>query len=339
MSEQKDFYKVLGVKEDAPAAEIKTVYRKLAREFHPDRNKDKPGAEARFKEISEAYSVLSDDKKRREYDQMRKNPFFGSGGGRGPGRPGGGGGFGSSGFGDGPFTSAGGGRFYRTADGTYVRLDSEGGGDQPFSSGSGGRGGAGRPDAGGGFSDIFSQFFGSAPEQRKRQGASGLDRKRTVKISFRRMISGGKITLKLGEEKLGIPVPRGVEDGYKIRIRGRGNLAPDGQRGDLYVTIRVTGVEGIWREGLDLHTEASVSVFEAMLGSEGSVKMPLGKKIKVKIPAGVQPGEVLRIKGKGIEADEGTGNLLVHVRVEIPRDLTSKQKSVLAETARKTGLK
>ncbi len=323
MSEQKDFYKVLGVKEDAPADEIKKIYRKLARDFHPDRNKDKPGAEVRFKEISEAYTVLSDHKKRREYDQMRKNPFFGAG----PDvrQRGGAGGFGSR-----PFTSASGGRFYEAADGTYVRMDSA----DPFSS-SGSRGAA---DPAGGLGDIFSQFFGSSVNPGKKRRPSGLDRKRTVNISFRRMIAGGKIALKLGEEKLGIPVPRGVEDGYRIRIRGRGHLTPDGQRGDLYVTIRVGTVDGIWRDGLDLHTEAKVSVIEAILGSEGSVKMPLGKKIKIKIPVGVQPGEVLRIKGKGIETDNGTGNLLVHVRVEVPRDLTAKQKSILAEAARKAGL-
>ena len=337
MSEQNDFYKILGIREDAPAEEIKRIYRKLARDFHPDRNKDKPGAEARFKEISEAYSVLSDDKKRRDYDQARNPLFFASETGFGRGfEPAGEQRGRSDPFGNQPFTSARGGRFYRKPDGTYVRMDPEGVGRQPFTSSRTGPVGA---DAGEGFVDIFSQFFGATAEKEEKRRSSRLDRHRTVKISFRRMMVGGKITLKLGAEKLGIPVPRGVEDGYKIRIRGRGNQALDGRRGDLYVTVRVSGIDGIWREGLDLHTEAKVSLFEAMTGSEGSVKIPLGKKIKVKIPAGVQPGEVLRIKGKGIETDKGTGNLLVHVRLVTPRDLTSKQKAIIAEAARKAGLK
>lgn len=321
MSEQKDFYSTLGVAKTASPEEIKKVYRKLAREYHPDRNKDKPGAEARFKEISEAYSVLSHKKKRAEYDQMRSNPFFGRAAGPGPG----------SGAGE-PFTSGRDSQFYRMPDGTYVRVQSDGPGR---ATGSGSR----QDMGGGGFSDLFSQFFGASAESGSIPRASGLDRKRTVRISFRRMIAGGKINMKIDGENLAIPIPRGVEDGYKVRIRGRGNQAPNGNRGDLYVTVRVGGVEKIHREGLDLHTEAQVSVFEAMLGTEGSVKLPLGKKIKLKIPAGVQAGEILRIKGKGIETDDGTGNLLVHIAIHIPRNLTARQKSILSEAARKTGLK
>jgi len=323
MSGEKDFYKVLGVSEDVNQEEIKTVYRKLAREFHPDQNKDKPGAEERFKEISEAYSVLSDDNKRKDYDNMRLNPFFSQGGGPRPG---------ASGFAGGDPFSAGrsGGRFYRTPDGTYVRMDSN----------QGARGGM--PDSDGGLSDLFSSFFSSQqppPRPTTSRKPSSLDEHKTVGISFRRMLAGGKIEFSHHGEKIRIPIPKGIEDGFKIRIKGKGKRAANGRRGNLYVTVSVANVEGIWREGNDLHTEATVGMFEAVFGSEGKIKMPLGQQIKVKIPAGVQPGEILRVKGKGIESETGTGNLFVHVRVQIPQKLSAKQKAVLSDASRKARLK
>jgi DnaJ-class molecular chaperone len=329
MSGVKDYYKVMGVQEKATPEEIKKVYRKLAREFHPDQNKDKPGAEERFKEISEAYSILSDENKRKEYDIQRQNPFFSGRGGPG-GQPGQ-----RSQHAD-PFSAGrAGGRFYRSPDGTYVRMESS----------QEGRGGGYESD--GGFSDLFSSFFAGGPQsqqqsqqqQPRQRPPSSLDKQKTVNISFRRMLAGGKIEFTHQGEKIRVPIPKGIEDGFKIRIKGKGKQAANGRRGNLYVTVRVDEAPGIWREGIDLHTEAPIGMFEAVFGSDGNIKMPLGQHIKVKIPAGVQPGEVLRVRGRGIETDAGTGNLFVHIRVEIPRDLSKKQKAVLSEAARKARIK
>jgi DnaJ-class molecular chaperone len=322
MSGLKDYYKVLGVPEGATSEEIKKVYRKLAREFHPDQNKDKPGAEDRFKEISEAYSVLSDEKKRKEFDEQRRNPFYSTQGRSSP-RQGRGGQTGD------PFSAGrGGGRFYRAPDGTYVRMD-------------GGQTGQGQShESDGGFNDLFSSFFtGGQEQQQQHRKDPALDRKRTIHISFRRMLAGGKIEFDHQGEKIRVSIPKGIEDGFRIRVKGKGTQASNGRHGNLYITIRVDEAPGIWREGNDLHTEAPIGMFEAVFGSDGKIKLPLGQQISVKIPAGVQPGEVLRVKGKGVATETETGSLFVHVRVMIPKNLNAKQKAALSDAAKKARLK
>jgi len=321
MSGLKDYYKVMGVPEGATSEEIKKVYRKLAREFHPDQNKDKPGAEERFKEISEAYTVLSDVKKRKEYDEQRRNPFFSAQGRSDPRH-------GQSGQTSDPFSAGrGGGRFYRAPDGTYVRMDD------------GQRTQSQTDDSDAGFNDIFSSFFSGGREQQKTRKNPALDRHRTIHISFRRMLAGGKIEFDHQGEKIRVSIPKGIQDGFRIRVKGKGKTASNGRSGDLYITIRVDEAPGIWREGNDLHTEAPIGMFEAVFGSDGKIKLPLGQQINVKIPAGVQPGEVLRVKGKGVETESETGSLFVHVRVMIPKNLNAKQKAALSDAARKARLK
>lgn len=312
----KDFYEVLGVSEGASADEIKKAYRKLAREHHPDKNPDKPGAEAKFKEIQEAYSVLSDDEKRKEYDLRRKNPFGAFGDGSGPtGRRG----------------------EYRAPDGTYVRFDT-GGGGSPF----GEPGPYGEP--GGSFGDIFSRFFGGeAPEDpfgaRREQRTRGRDIQTNLSISFDEALQGGKreVTLPDGT-RVRIEIPKGVESGYKIRLKDRGAEGAAGQRGDLYVTFNVQPHAKYRREGNDLYKTVKVGAFDAMFGVKRSVRTPYGKQIKITIPAGSQPGDRLRVREQGVETETGRGDLYVEIEIEIPRDLTKEQAEALRAAAKEAGL-
>lgn len=296
-----DYYKTLGVAENADATAIKKAFRTLARELHPDRNPDDPTAEDRFKEVQQAYETLSDPASRKQYDRMRK--------------------FGGGPFGGGsPFESRSGSRYRQNPDGTYVRMD------PGF-------------EAGGGFSDIFEQFFGRAnPGTNPGAGPGGggsrarqadpkaYDRNRSVRISFERMLKGGKISFSLDGDRISIPFPKGVKDGHKVRIRGKGRPMPDGGKGNLYVTLRVDEDDRFTRDGLAVHTHLSVSVFDALLGAKTEVQSPHGTRLKLTIPQGSQPGDRLRIKGHGVETEDDKGDLIVHLDVFLPETLSEEQR-------------
>ena len=318
MAEIKDYYGVLGIGEKATKADIKKVYRKLAREYHPDRNQGKPDAEEKFKEIQEAYEVLSNDEKRQKYDRLRKNPFGGDfqGSFGGPsGDP----------FSE-MFASRGGGRFYQAPDGTYVRVEQ----NDPRRSGSE----SGSPL--GGLGEMFSQFFRSAePDE---PTGRRLDRKRSIRITFKRMLEGGRIRIDLDGKKFQVPFPKGVRDGYRVRVRGQGAPGSGGQRGDLYVTFRVADHSDFIREGNDVHANVNVPALEAILGTEKDVVDPYGKKIRLHLRAGIQPGEILRVRGHGIETEREKGNLLVHVALTVPDNLTEEQRATIERAAREAGL-
>lgn len=316
MPSVKDYYNILGVGETATAAEIKKAYRKLAREFHPDQNPDKAGAEERFKEIQEAYSVLSDKEKRKEYDARRKNPFgsFGDG-------------FGASGRGGG----------FRAPDGTHIRFETSGG--SPF--------GGGPPfeeSSGGSFGDIFGRFFGGeAPDdsfaKRRESRARGRDVETTLSLSFKEALLGGKREVTLPDNtRVRIDIPEGVDSGYKIRLKGRGAEGPSGTRGDLYVTFNVQPNSRYRREGNDLYTTVRVSAFEAMFGVQRSVPTPYEKRIKITIPKGSQPGDRLRLRDQGVRTADGRGDLYVEIAVAIPQKLTAEQEEILRAAAENAGL-
>lgn len=319
MSDRKDYYKVLGVAESATVKEIKKAHRKLARQYHPDHNQGKPGTEERFKEVQEAYEVLSHVKARKRYDRYRNSPYDGPFGGA----------FTNDGgaFGD-IFTTDAGGQFYRAPDGTFFR------------------GGPAGPSPVGGseglfdnLGDLFGDLFAGAPGPGpSRQPKKKYNRKRTIRLSFKRMLKGGTIEIDIHGEKIAVPYPKGVKDGYRVRMKGRGAVRPDGSRGDLYVTIRINEHHAFRRDGLDLHSEVTVSAIEALISVSRSITGPYGTKIRLKVPSGVQPGEVLRIRGQGIITDDKTGDLLVHVKVNVPTDLTDEQRRTLEEAARSAGL-
>ncbi len=304
MPQLKNYYDILGVNEKAGAEEIKKVYRKLAQKYHPDRNPDKPDAEDRFKEVQEAYSVLSDAKKRKQYDRMRQNPFGAFGG----------------------FTANNGDRFYQRPDGTYVRFSNDDG-DIDFSDIFG--------DTVGGIGDFFSRIFGGdAPKTRQTPNT-----KTTVRLSFDQALRGGKTTVRLPDGKtVRLTIPRGVHDGFRIRLKGRGQQGADGQRGHVFVTFKVDPHPRFRREDDDLYVTETINAVEAMLGTTRHLTNPYGKRIKVPIHAGTQPGARLRLKGQGVQTDQGAGDLYVEVEVLIPENLTEAQRDALRKAAKKAGL-
>ncbi|MDE2997389.1 MAG: DnaJ domain-containing protein [Bacteroidota bacterium] len=302
-----DFYKTLGVDEKADAVAIKKAYRKLARELHPDKNPSDTSSEERFKEVQQAYEVLSDPEKRKQYDRMKR---YGGMGGFGGGSP----------FGAGsPFESRSGFRYRQNPDGTYVRMDEDFG-------------------AGPGFSDLFERFFGGAatgaqggagPSRARPADSKAYDRNRTVRISFERMLKGGKISFSLDGKKISIPFPKGVNDGHKVRIRGKGRPMPNGGKGNLFVSIRVDDDDRCTRDGVNVHTHLNVSVFDALLGATTEVLSPHRKRLKLSIPEGSQPGDRLRIKGHGVLMEKESGDLIVHLDVFLPESLSEEQKELI----------
>jgi molecular chaperone DnaJ/curved DNA-binding protein len=328
MPETKDLYDVLGVDDDASKEEIKKAYRNLAREHHPDRNPDDPNAEEKFKEIQKAYSILSDEEKRQQYDAQRR---FGGGGFGGPG----------AGGGRGSWSQGAGGPEIRFEQGNFDDVFGGGGGlGDIFESFFGGRGGGGAP----GGQDPFRQQRGGRQRGRGRQRQrsrhrSGQDIETTLRLSFKEALEGGRKQVELPTgESIRLKIPDGVRDGTKIRLRGRGQAGPTGERGDLYVTFDVGDHPRFRRKGDDIHLTETVDVFEAMFGTERRIPTPYGQRIKVTIPAGTQPGEKLRLRGQGVKTDDGQGDLYVEVDVDIPTDLTDEQRTILREAADEAGL-
>jgi molecular chaperone DnaJ len=366
---EKDYYKVLGVPKDATEAEIKKAYRKLAREFHPDANKGDAGAEARFKEISEANDVLGDPKKRKEYDDARA--LFGNGGFRAG--PGGG------------------------AGGTFnFDLGDLFGGAQGGAGGAGGAGGFG-----GGLGDVFGGLFNRGGGAGTRtQPRRGQDIESEVTLSFTEAVDGATVPLRMSSQqpckacsgtgdKNGTPrvcptcvgtgqvsrggsgsfsltdpcvdckgrgliaqdpcevchgsgrakssrtmqvrIPAGVSDGQRIRLRGKG--APGergGPAGDLYVVVHVGAHPVFGRKGDNLTVTVPVTFDEAALGGEIRVPTLGGPAVTLKIPAGTPNGRTMRARGKGAVRKDGTrGDLLVTVEVAVPKDLGDKAREAL----------
>ena len=295
---QKDFYKVLGVSKDADEATIKKAYRKLARTWHPDQNKGNPEAEERFKEIGEAYTVLSNPEQRQQYDAIRA---MGAGGFRG-----GAGGGGASGvnFED-IFGAFGGGN------GGNVRFSTSGSG------------------AGFNLDDILGAFggFGGAhgsPYQQAPQ--KGEDLHASTRITLKQSLSGVNIKLAVSGNPMTVKVPKGIKDGQSVRLRGKGKASINGgSAGDLIVTIHVEEDPVYSREGNDLRMTLPVTFAEATLGA--NVELPLidGSTVTVKVPAGSDSGRTLRLKGRGVATKKGTGDLLATISVVVPKDLTPEQ--------------
>ncbi len=367
---QKDFYAVLGVSASATADEIKKQYRRLAKQYHPDTNKGDPKAAERFKEISEAYNVIGDAEKRKQYDDMRRlgafDPFTARRGGGAP-RPG------ASGAGARP-----------GAGGTYERTEE-------FDIG--GLGGLG---------DLFSSMFGgsrpkpSGPEK-------GQSVETTLEIPFKIAVTGGKVPIELDvneecgtckgtgaaagakiqtcpecrgsgnisfgqggfatvrpcpmclgkgqvptqkcpacngvgntrtHKKVLITVPQGTESGSKIRLKGQGGAGlRGGPSGDILITFQVKDDPAYEREGLDLIVQAPVNIAQATLGSKVSVVTIDDKKVTITLPKGTPSGKRFRIRGQGITRDGKTGDLLVEIQLTVPETLTPEQERLMKQFA------
>jgi molecular chaperone DnaJ len=344
VSEKRDYYEVLGVGRDADASELKRAYRKLALELHPDRNSSDKEAEERFKEASEAYQVLSDPEKRGLYDR------FGHEGPRGSG-------FGSgfsnvsdifSAFGDifgdlfGGFGGFGGGRAQARGADLETRVDltlaevSSGVSKEvklrrritcKDCGGSGAAAGSGRERC---------QQCGGHGQVMHRQGFLMIQtvcpicrgEGTIVRKPCEPCQGSGLVT---SEEDLRVNIPAGVEDGATLRLSGRGEAAPGGgQTGHLYVSLHVAADPRFDRDGADLHTVVSLSFPQAALGA--TLKAPsLGGEVELNVAPGTQPGETIVLRGKGLPRlqGRGTGDLIAHLRLVVPKTLSIEQEAAL----------
>lgn len=292
--EYKDYYKTLGVERNASAEDIKKAFRKLAMKYHPDRNKGNKEAEEKFKDINEAYEVLSDPQKRARYDQL-----------------------GSS----------------------YSQWQQNGGNASNFNWGdwanAAGRGGA-QVDMndfgdlfGGGFSDFFSAIFGGMPTgstRRQTRSAARPSYQQQVEITLDEAYHGTQRAFQVGQRRIEVKIPAGAKTGTKVRVAGGG---PDGNS-DLYLVVNVLPDARFTIDGEDLTTEVKLDLYTAVLG--GSIVVStLAGNVTLTIPAGTQPGQVFRLKDRGLprlRQPNTFGNLYVKVRVELPRTLTADQREL-----------
>lgn len=296
----KDFYKTLGVAKDVSDAELKKTYRKLARKYHPDSNQGDAAAEAKFKEISEAYSVLSDSEQRAEYDEIRA---MGSGAR-----------FTAGGAGAGGFEDV----FSRFGQGSRQSADFE---DifAMFNQGQGGSFGSGR------FGQPSGGFRGFGGPQK------GADVTARTTLDFATAVQGETITLQGEDGKpFKVKIPAGVKDGQKIRLRGRGRPSPDGgENGDIVVSITVRPHPVFTRDGLNLRLTVPVKFTEATLGATIEVPTLGGDVVKLRVAPGTPSGRVLRVKGRGVKSSKGTGDLLAELQVAVPAHLDDAARSAL----------
>lgn len=320
---EKDFYSVLGVEKTADAAEIKKAYRKLARKWHPDQNTGNKQAEEKFKQIGEAYAVLSDPEQRKQYDAIRSL----GGGARFAAGPGGSGGFEdvfSGMFGGNPNI-----RFSHGGPGGGAGSNA---GFEDILGGlfSGGFGGAAGP--GGGFGPGGPAYgpgpgFGPSGPAPKR----GADLATRTRLTFKQAAEGAKLRLTVEGRTVTARIPAGVRDGQKIKIAGRGRPGINGGTdGDLLVTINVDPHPLFTMDGKDLRLQLPVTLNEAVFGTTVEVPTLSGVKVSIRVPAGTKSGTVLRAREQGIKTSRGTGDLLLEVAVDIPEQLTPAAKQAIA---------
>ncbi|MDR1412813.1 MAG: DnaJ domain-containing protein [Actinomycetes bacterium] len=331
----KDYYELLGVKKDASADEIKKAFRKAARTHHPDAG----GNEETFKQINEAYEVLSDKEKREQYDQFGQ--YFGPNG-PGPGYASGAGG-GAAGNPFGGYTAAGGwpGGVGGTSGYQQVEFDMGDLGDIFGSIFSGAQTGrvsqSGVGGSGGSPFSGFTGFGGSGGGMRGQaaQAIPGQDLQLDVTISFDEAMTGTSRKVQTGQGKeFTVNIPAGANDGGKIKFRGKGGTsASGGPRGDLYVYTRIAPHAFFRREKSDVLLDLPLTISEAALGTTVTVPVPDGRHAKLKIPAGTQSGKVFRMKGKGAPKlkGRGHGDLRVKAVVNIPRRVNAKQRKLLEQ--------
>jgi DnaJ-class molecular chaperone len=326
---KRDYYDVLGVSKGASADEIKQAYRKLARRYHPDMNKDNKQAEEKFKEVQEAYDVLSDAAKRRNYDQFgHAGVGAGVGAGSGPGGPG-----------VDPFEA------FRRAQrgrggggGTYTWQTSPGVSVEDFDFG----------DNGAGLGDLFEQLFGrggrttagrGAPRGRTRAAPErGGDVEYPVSLTFEQAARGTSLSLQISRdgklETIDVKIPSGVKDGSRIRLKGQGERISGGESGDLFIITTVQPHPYFRREGLDVLVEVPISLWEALLGTRVSVPT-LDGPVTLTIPPGTSSHAKLRIRERGVFRGTEKGDQLCVVRVLVPKNLDEDDRRTIERLASK----
>jgi len=311
----KDYYKSLEVSKNATADEIKKSYRKLARKYHPDVNPGNKQAEEKFKEISEAYEVLSNAENRKKYDQLgadfKKYEQTGH---------------------------AGGGGF----DWSKYAQQQQGGRQYQYQSSEDAFGG-------GGFSDFFESIFGGSfgggfssgvGTRQRSQVSKGQDYSSEMEISLPEAYSGSSRLINVNGQQLRIKIKPGVAEGQVLKLAGKGGPGAKGANGDLYITIKIAPDPLYKRKGNDLYKDEHIDLFIALLGGE-KVIHTLDGDIKMHIPAETQNGTVLRVKNKGFplyDKPETFGNLYLKIKVDLPKGLTEKEKE-LVKQLRETHLK
>jgi len=298
----KDYYKTLGVARSADANEIRRAYRKLALKHHPDRNPGDKQAEDRFKDINEAYEVLGDASKRARYDQL--------------------------------------GASYRA-----YRRSGAGPGEFDWSQWMAGAPGGVRVEVGdlgemfgGGFSEFFNSIFGGMAGGRVETGgrSRGRDVEQAVRISLQEAFQGTTRTVRVDGRRLEVKIPAGAHTGTRVRIPERGETAR-GKPGDLYLVVEVEPDPQFERRGDDLYVDVPVDLYTAVLGGEAKVPTP-GGTVVLTIPAGSQPGQLMRLSGRGMPRlrEHGrSGDLYARLKVEIPRHLTKRERELFEELASK----
>jgi curved DNA-binding protein len=326
---KRDYYEILGIARTAKPEEIRRAHRKLVRQYHPDVHKNDPAMEAKFKEVQEAYDVLSDETKRGRYDQ-----FGHAGVGAEPG-------YGPTGGAD-PFEA-------------YRRQQQAGRGG----AGAGPRGGYRRwqpqpnvsvedfdmgGEGGAGFADIFEQFFGQqraagagragASSGRPRtQPARGEDIEYPVTLTFAQAARGMTLPLQISRdgklETIDVKIPAGVKEGSRVRIKGKGQHT-NGEPGDLFIVTRVLPHPYFRREGLDIHMDLPISMYEALLGTKVDVPT-LDGPVTMSIPPGTSSGAKLRIKERGVHRGSEKGDQYSIVKIMVPKSIDEDDKQLLAK--------
>lgn len=293
----RDYYQVLGISRDATADQIQQAFRTLARRYHPDVNKD-PAAEDRFKEVNEAYQVLSDPQTRKRYDR----------------------------FGD---------DFRRVPEDFDERVGTGVGGVRRGSGTSGRRVRVGQ-DVGGGasginFEDLFGDIFGGGGDFGPIPGA---DQEAVLELTVEEAYRGGPRRISLDHRDYTVNIPAGVVDGQRIRLAGEGGRGRgDGPAGDLYLVVRIKPDARFRLNGRDITTDLPVSPWEAVLGASVAVHTPAGEA-KVKVPAGSSTGRRLRLKGQGMPNGRGSpGDLYAEIKVMVPPKPTKRERNLFEQLA------
>jgi curved DNA-binding protein len=307
--EYKDYYKVLGVERSASKEDIKRAYRKLALKTHPDKNPGNSKAEEQFKNINEAYQVLSDSEKRSRYDQLGESYSQWQQGGA-------------------PVGGFNWDDWFTTKPSGNVRV----GGLEDI--------------LGSEFSEFFRRIFGDNPDMGvPSSGRGSVQRNRRVTtpsyqqeitISLTEACKGTTRRIEVDGRRLEVKIPPGAKTGTKVRVANTIPTGVSGQKGDLYLVIRVAEDPRFTIKGNDLHTDVAIDLYTAVLGGEVTVQTLTGNVV-LTIPAGIQPGQSIRLAGRGIprlNAPNNMGDLFAHVKVKIPNDLTSRQKELFQELKR-----